>query len=90
MMQRQDLMQWALDEYKKTGRTAVEVHEMSALFDSHFTEAIKQCILGEPIVHAHDQICRACEDLGAASPGPLDPETVRMAKRKPAVAAEKK
>jgi len=90
MMQRNVWIEWALDEYKKTGRSAVEVSEMSALFDFHFTEAIKQCILGSPIVDAHAAICVKCGHLGSASPASLEASVVRAAGRKPAAAAEKK
>jgi len=89
-MQRQDLVAWALDEYKATGRSAADVDEMALLFNSHFTEAIKQCVLGTPLVDAHRAVCAKCEELGAGSPAPLSANVIRAAKRQPAAAADKK
>jgi len=89
MLRRQDLMAWALDEYKATGRSAPEIAEMSALFDVHITECIKQCILGSPIAQAHEAICVKCDSLGAPLPAPLPPALVAVAKRAPATQPKK-
>jgi len=68
MLTRQYLMGWALAEYKAKGASAADVDEMSGLFDYHFTEAIKQCVLGSPIHDAHAAVSSECRKLNAPSP----------------------
>ena len=89
MLRRQELIAWALAEYAAKGRSAAELSEMSGLFDSHFTEAIKQCIRGTPIVDAHEAICVKCDSLGAPTPAALPPALVAAAKRAPAAQPKK-
>jgi len=73
MLIRRAILTWALAEYEKLGAEPGDREVMAGLFDYHFFECIKQCILGAEVDDAHAQVSRLCREQKSPEPPPLIP-----------------